>query len=54
MNPLIGFQGDTGAPATPSRSQPFHGKSFSLAVRMNTEEFKPLCESNPTFSMPLE
>ena len=38
----------------PTRSQPFQGKSLSLAVRTTIGELRPDCESMAMFSMPLE
>ena len=37
----MGLHDAVGLAAIPSRSQPFHGKSFSLAVRRNIAETKP-------------
>jgi hypothetical protein len=54
VNPATGFHAAVGRVAVPSRIQPFHGKSFSLAVRTKISESRPACESQAMFSMPLE
>ena len=54
MKPATGFQAAVARPATPTFSQPFHGKSLSLAVRTKISELKPRWESQPMFSMPCE
>src|SRR5262249_53780862 len=51
VNPAIGFHAACGRPSMPSDSQPFQGKSFSLALRMNMPELSPVSESYATFSI---
>jgi hypothetical protein len=50
--PAIGFQAASGAPLTPSASQPFQGKSRSFTVRTKIGAFSPARASKAMFSMP--
>jgi hypothetical protein len=54
VKPATGFHAAVGRVAMPTRIQPFHGKSLSLAVRTKISESKPVCESHAIFSMPWE
>src|SRR6202158_200561 len=54
VKPAIGFHAAPGCVAMPSDSQPFHGKSLSLAVRTKIGESRPATESKPIFSIPAE
>ena len=45
VKPATGFQAADAGCATPSRSQPFQGKSLSLTVRMKMGESRPSSES---------
>ena len=52
--PPTGFHALHARPGAATSSQPFHGKSLSLAVRTKMGVSSPACPSAATFSMPRE